>query len=65
MLLKYIQPVVQQQVRQISSASTAVTRLHRSAYARQYPTVVVLPDGSTINIRYQEPRKIIKVSIWR
>lgn len=63
MLLKYITPVVQQQLRQISSASAAVTRLHRSIYARQYPTVVVLPDGSTINIRYGEPRKIIKVSL--
>ncbi|KAI8119779.1 39S ribosomal protein L55, mitochondrial [Lucilia cuprina] len=63
MLLKYITPVVQQQLRQISSASAAVTRLHRSIYARQYPTVVVLPDGSTINIRYSEPRKIVKLPL--
>lgn len=62
MLLKQLTPLVQQQLRQISSASAAVTRLHRSIYARQYPTVVVLPDGSTINIRYGEPRKIIKVN---
>lgn len=62
MLLKQITPLVQQQLRHISSASAAVTRLHRSIYARQYPTVVVLPDGSTINIRYGEPRKIIKVN---
>lgn len=24
-----------------------------------YPTVLVLPDGSSINIEYNEPRKII------
>ncbi|XP_073819960.1 mitochondrial ribosomal protein L55 [Musca autumnalis] len=63
MLLKYVKPLVEQQVRHISSASTAVTRLHRSIYARQYPTVVVLPDGATINIRYGEPRKIIKLPL--
>lgn len=28
-----------------------------------YPTVVVQPDGSTINIRYHEPRKIIKLPL--
>ncbi|TMW46545.1 hypothetical protein DOY81_008376 [Sarcophaga bullata] len=63
MLLKQLTPLIQQQLRQISSASAAVTRLHRSIYARQYPTVVVLPDGSTINIRYGEPRKIIKLPL--
>lgn len=61
MLIKYMQPGVWHQIRQISSSSAAVTRLHRSIYARQYPTVVVLPDGSTINVRHPEPRKIIKV----
>jgi len=60
MLLKQL-PQAVQQIRCISSATTAVTRLHRSVYCRLYPTVVVQPDGSTINIRYHEPRKIIKV----
>ncbi|XP_075148298.1 mitochondrial ribosomal protein L55 [Haematobia irritans] len=63
MILKHIPPAILQQIRHISSASTAVTRLHRSVYARQYPTVVVLPDGSTINVRYGEPRKIIKLPL--
>ncbi|XP_013100076.1 large ribosomal subunit protein mL55 [Stomoxys calcitrans] len=63
MLLKYIPPVIQQHMRQISSSSAAVTRIHRSIYARQYPTVVVLPDGSTVNIRYEEPRKIVKLPL--
>ncbi|CAD6992529.1 39S ribosomal protein L55, mitochondrial [Ceratitis capitata] len=63
MLLKQILTTGQKQVRCISSATAAVTRLHRSVYCRMYPTVVVQPDGSTINIRYHEPRKIIKLPL--
>lgn len=63
MLLKHIITKGQQQVRCISSATAAVTRLHRTVYCRMYPTVVVQPDGSTINIRYHEPRKIIKLPL--
>ncbi|XP_068153526.1 large ribosomal subunit protein mL55 [Drosophila tropicalis] len=62
MVLKEL-PQMLQQVRTLSSATAAVTRLHRSVYCRLYPTVVVQPDGSTINIRYQEPRKIIKLPL--
>ncbi|KAH8278973.1 hypothetical protein KR018_012094 [Drosophila ironensis] len=62
MLLKQL-PQAVQQLRCLSSATAAVTRLHRSVYCRLYPTVVVQPDGSTINIRYHEPRKIIKLPL--
>ncbi|KAF9814047.1 hypothetical protein SFRURICE_004394 [Spodoptera frugiperda] len=41
----------------------SVTKIHRDIYARMYPTKVVLPDGASINIRYHEPRKIIKLPI--
>ncbi|KAJ8732642.1 hypothetical protein PYW07_015241 [Mythimna separata] len=40
-----------------------VTKVHRDIYPRLYPTVVVLPDGASINIRYHEPRKIIKLPL--
>lgn len=50
------------QIRCINSSSTSITKIHRSVYARTYPTVVVLPDGSSINTKYYEPRKIIKVN---
>ncbi|KAG5887489.1 hypothetical protein JTB14_023675 [Gonioctena quinquepunctata] len=55
-----------QQVRNISSLSACITRPHRNTYLRTYPTVLVFPDGSTINIRYPEPRQIIKLplNIW-
>ncbi|ALC46069.1 mRpL55 [Drosophila busckii] len=58
-----LMPVALQQVRALSSATASVTRLHRSVYCRTYPTVVVHPDGSTINIRYHEPRKVIKLPL--
>lgn len=32
-------------------------------YARLYPTTVILPDGSSFNIRYYEPQKIIKLPL--
>ncbi|XP_067618905.1 large ribosomal subunit protein mL55 [Eurosta solidaginis] len=63
MLLKEIIRQGQSQVRRISSATAAITRIHRSVYCRMYPTVVVQPDGSTIKIRYHEPRQIIKLPL--
>lgn len=50
--------------RKISSSTAAVTKVGRSTYTRMYPTLLVLPDGSTINIRYHEPRKIITVRMF-
>ncbi|XP_037955568.1 39S ribosomal protein L55, mitochondrial-like [Teleopsis dalmanni] len=63
MLLQPLATFGQHQLRSLSSATAAVTRLHRSVYSRMYPTVVVQPDGSTITIRYHEPRKIIKLPL--
>uniref|UniRef100_A0A336LVQ4 CSON002935 protein n=1 Tax=Culicoides sonorensis TaxID=179676 RepID=A0A336LVQ4_CULSO len=54
---------ITQAIRSISSSTSAVTRMHRSLYARSYPTIVVQSDGSTFNIRYHEPRKIIKLPL--
>lgn len=55
------------QIRHVSSATAAITKVHRLLYCRNYPTLVVQPDGSTINIRYHEPRQIIQAScatVW-
>lgn len=41
----------------------AITKPHRQAYVRTYPSLLVLPDGSSINIQYHEPRKIIVLPI--
>lgn len=63
MVIKIISllPIVQQS-RNISSSTAAITKIHRKVYARTYPTVLVQPDGSSITIKYHEPRKIIKVN---
>lgn len=50
-------------VRNVSSSTASITKVHRAIYARTYPTILVNPDGSSVNIRYHEPRKIIKVNI--
>uniref|UniRef100_A0A1Q3FG47 Putative mitochondrial ribosomal protein l55 n=1 Tax=Culex tarsalis TaxID=7177 RepID=A0A1Q3FG47_CULTA len=49
--------------RSLSSNTAAVVKVHRSIYARRYPTMVVLPNGATININYHEPRRIIKLPL--
>ncbi|XP_059609026.1 large ribosomal subunit protein mL55 [Phlebotomus argentipes] len=52
------------QSRSISSTTAGITKIHRGVYARMYnPTVVVLPDGSSFNIRYHEPREIIRLPL--
>lgn len=46
-----------------NSNAASVTRVKRATYVRSYPTVLVQPDGSTINVRYHEPRQLIKVTV--
>lgn len=55
--------VVRQQFRCLNSNTASIAKVHRKMYARLYPTAVILPDGSSINIRYYEPRKIIKLPL--
>ncbi|XP_069850190.1 large ribosomal subunit protein mL55 [Dipodomys merriami] len=45
--------------RQADSNRASVTRLRRQAYARLYPVLLVKQDGSTIHIRYREPRRML------
>lgn len=51
------------QIRSLNSLSAYITRPHRLTYTRTHPTTLVYPDGSTVTIRYPEPRKIIRVRI--
>ncbi|XP_069109583.1 large ribosomal subunit protein mL55-like isoform X1 [Argopecten irradians] len=48
---------------QTISSRTSLTRYRRRVYVRQYPTTVVYPDGSTITVRYKEPRKLITLPV--
>lgn len=40
-----------------------VYKANRELFARLYPTTLVFKDGSTISIRFHEPRQIIKMPI--
>lgn len=51
------------QVRYVSSKTAAITKIHRTVYCRMYPTLLAQSDGSTIRVRYHEPREIIRVCI--
>lgn len=35
----------------------------RQKYARTYPVMLVRPDGSSIHIRYKEPRRILSIPV--
>ncbi|XP_020287662.1 39S ribosomal protein L55, mitochondrial [Pseudomyrmex gracilis] len=45
--------------RNLNCWTAAITKKHRAVYERTYPTILVLPDGSSIDMEYHEPRKII------
>ncbi|XP_071368197.1 large ribosomal subunit protein mL55 [Centroberyx affinis] len=48
---------------QLNSNRVSVVRCGRQKYARLYPVLLVRPDGSTINIRYKEPRRILMMPV--
>jgi hypothetical protein len=37
-----------------------VTKIKRNLFERTYPTLLVAKDGSTIEIKYPEPRLMLK-----
>ncbi|XP_028258915.1 large ribosomal subunit protein mL55 [Parambassis ranga] len=47
----------------LSSNRTAIVRCGRQKYERLYPILLVRPDGSTITIRYKEPRCILTMPV--
>lgn len=61
-LLPFTSPWHQLHVRNNSNRSSVV-RFGRQAYVRLYPVLLVRPDGSTINIRYKEPKKMITMPV--
>ncbi|KAG8509270.1 39S ribosomal protein L55, mitochondrial [Galemys pyrenaicus] len=48
---------------QAASSRASLTRLHRQSYARLYPVLLVRQDGSTIHIRYREPRRMLVMPV--
>ncbi|XP_034946145.1 39S ribosomal protein L55, mitochondrial [Chelonus insularis] len=62
MLLEAIQPNFIPS-RKFNCWTAAITKTHRKVYERMYPTILVFPDGSSINIEYHIPRKIITLPL--
>ncbi|XP_033478256.1 large ribosomal subunit protein mL55 [Epinephelus lanceolatus] len=48
---------------QLNSNRTSVVRCGRQKYERLYPVMLVRPDGSTVSIRYKEPKRILMMPI--
>ncbi|VFV34620.1 39s ribosomal protein [Lynx pardinus] len=49
---------------QIADGNRAsLTRVRRQAYARLYPVLLIKQDGSTIHIRYREPRRMLEMPV--
>ncbi|XP_043797929.1 39S ribosomal protein L55, mitochondrial [Apis laboriosa] len=49
--------------RNLNCWTAAITKKHRKLYLNTFPVYLVLPDGSSINIEYEEPRKIITLPL--
>ncbi|XP_070688644.1 large ribosomal subunit protein mL55 [Pempheris klunzingeri] len=48
---------------QLNSNRTSVVRYGRQRYERLYPVLLVRPDGSTVSIRYREPRRVLMMPV--
>ncbi|XP_057258879.1 39S ribosomal protein L55, mitochondrial [Pezoporus wallicus] len=46
-----------------NSNRTSVSHLHRQLYGRLYPVLLVKTDGSTIRLRYKEPKRILMLPV--
>ena len=53
--------VIMSQIRNLNANRAVMTKIKRGTYCQKYPTMLVLPDGSTITTKYHKPREIIKV----
>ncbi|XP_072757993.1 large ribosomal subunit protein mL55 [Anoplolepis gracilipes] len=49
--------------RNLNCWTAAITKKHRKIYERTYPTTLILSDGSSIEIEYHEPRKIVSLPL--
>ncbi|NXE26202.1 RM55 protein, partial [Ardeotis kori] len=53
-------PIIATSVRR-NSNRTSISHLHRQLYGRLYPVLLVKTDGSTVRLRYKEPKRILMV----
>ncbi|XP_014800651.1 PREDICTED: 39S ribosomal protein L55, mitochondrial isoform X2 [Calidris pugnax] len=46
-----------------NSNRAAISHLHRQHYGRLYPVLLVKLDGSTVRLRYKEPKRILMLPL--
>ncbi|XP_030097445.2 39S ribosomal protein L55, mitochondrial isoform X2 [Serinus canaria] len=46
-----------------NSNRAAIGHLQRQRYGRQYPLLLVSTDGSTVRLRYSEPKRILMMPL--
>ncbi|NXD77446.1 RM55 protein, partial [Halcyon senegalensis] len=46
-----------------NSNRAAISHLHRQLYGRLYPVLLVNADGSTVRLRYKEPKRILMLPL--
>uniref|UniRef100_A0A8C5U5J5 Mitochondrial ribosomal protein L55 n=2 Tax=Malurus TaxID=55806 RepID=A0A8C5U5J5_9PASS len=46
-----------------NSNRAAISHLHRQLYGRLYPVLLVNTDGSTVRLRYSEPKRILMLPL--
>ncbi|XP_071661534.1 large ribosomal subunit protein mL55 isoform X3 [Patagioenas fasciata] len=46
-----------------NSNRAAISHLHRQRYGRLYPVLLVKTDGSTVRLRYKEPKRILMLPL--
>jgi large subunit ribosomal protein L55 len=54
---------VAQWTRGLHCNRAVITHVKRETFTKNYPTMLVLPDGATIEVRYALPRQIVKLPI--
>ncbi|XP_023349780.1 39S ribosomal protein L55, mitochondrial [Eurytemora carolleeae] len=62
-LVPGLQTVLVSQQRNLNCNRAGITRTKRAMYMYQFPTSVVNPDGSTIQVKYPEPRVLLKLPL--
>uniref|UniRef100_A0A0B8RZV4 39S ribosomal protein L55 n=1 Tax=Philothamnus irregularis TaxID=1899461 RepID=A0A0B8RZV4_9SAUR len=48
---------------QLNSNRTSIACFPRSKYARLYPVLLVRLDGSSVHVRYKEPRRVLQIPV--
>ncbi|XP_072294650.1 large ribosomal subunit protein mL55 [Eucyclogobius newberryi] len=47
----------------LTSNRTSVVRCGRQLYERSFPVLLLRPDGSTVHVRYREPRRLLVMPV--